>query len=122
MALDLKVDMVSSEVAAAIDALEEQTFRKGDVIFQQDSQGDACFFVIMGECHATAQVYTLEKGTRVTHKKHGVGQVVEVTHDPSITKVQFAGESHRYVPASLHKLKPTALDSAGSLNSIGTTG
>ena len=95
-----------AEVAAAIDALEEQTFRKGDVIFQQDSQGDACFFVIMGECHAEAQVYTLEKGTRVTHKKHGVGQVVEVTHDPSITKVQFAGESHRYVPASLHKLKP----------------
>ena len=97
------------EIAAAVQALETQTFRKGDVIFSQDSQGDLCFFMVAGECCATSQVHSLEEGLRVHHMKHGVGTVVEVTQEPSITKVVFdKGENHRYTPASLHKLKPVA--------------
>ena len=97
------------EIQAAIQALETKTFKAGEVVFRQDEQGNDCFFVVAGEAVGTAQVHTFEVGTRVKHKKHGEGVVAEVTTDPSITKVVFdKGESHRYTPPSLHKLKPTA--------------
>ena len=97
------------EIVAAVDALQPKTFHKGDVVYRQDSQGDDCYFVLSGECVSTSEVYTLEVGLRVNHKKHGMGTVAEVTENPQITKVVFdKGESHRYVPASLHKLKPVA--------------
>ena len=95
------------EIEAAVEALEPHSFLAGDVVYRQDEQGDDCFFVIAGECYATSQLHTLVEGTRVVHKKHGVGTVEQVTKEPHITRVVFdKGESHRYVPASLHKLKP----------------
>ena len=97
------------EIEAAVSVLEEKTFKAGDVIYRQDDQGNDCFFMVAGECYAEQQLHTFEVGTRVAHKRHGVGTVAEVTKEPSITRVVFdAGESHRYGPASLHKLKPVA--------------
>jgi CRP-like cAMP-binding protein len=95
------------EIAMAIEALEVRRYSKGDVIYRQDDQGDDCFFVDSGECYASAQeLMTLVEGTRIRHKKHGVGTVVK-DKEANITKVDFdKGESHRYVKASLHKLKP----------------
>ena len=107
--VELLKGLGDSEIASAIQALETQTFKAGEVIYRQDEQGDDCFFVVAGECYATSRLYGLGEGTRVAHKKHGEGVVAEVTTNPSITKVVFdKGESHRYTPPSLHKLKPTA--------------
>ena len=77
------------EIVAAVDALQPKTFHKGDVVYRQDSQGDDCYFVLAGECVSTSEVYTLEVGLRVNHKKHGMGTVAEVTENPQITKVVF---------------------------------
>ena len=101
------------ELAAAVKTLKVVTYKAGDVIYRQydDSHvdGRCCFFVVHGECYATHQVHQLAVGTRVAHKKHGVGTVVEVSTEPSITKVEFdKGESHRYTTPSLHKLTPVA--------------
>ena len=105
--VELLKGLGDSEIASAIQALETQTFKAGEVIYRQDEQGDDCFFVVAGECYATSRLYGLGEGTRVAHKKHGEGVVAEVTTNPSITKVVFdKGESHRYTPPSLHKLKP----------------
>ena len=106
--VELLKNLGEPEIEGCIDSLEMQKFKAGDVIFRQDDEGDpACCFVISGEAFATMQLHTFEVGLRVNHKRHGVGTVAEVTKEPNITKVVFdKGESHRYVPASLHKLKP----------------
>lgn len=97
------------EMEDAVKALKTQDFKAGDVVYRQDDQGDDCFFVMAGECSGVSQQFTFEKGTRLRHQGHGVGTVTEVTKKPNITKVEFDnGEVHRYVPASLHKLKPVA--------------
>ena len=101
------------ELAAAVKTLKVVTYKAGDVIYRQYDDGHVdgrcCYFVVHGECYATHQVHELAVGTRVMHKKHGVGTVVEVSTEPSITKVEFdKGESHRYTPPSLHKLTPVA--------------
>eukprot|EP00316_Scyphosphaera_apsteinii_P007806 CAMPEP_0119346668 /NCGR_PEP_ID=MMETSP1333-20130426/108123_1 /TAXON_ID=418940 /ORGANISM="Scyphosphaera apsteinii, Strain RCC1455" /LENGTH=849 /DNA_ID=CAMNT_0007359179 /DNA_START=509 /DNA_END=3059 /DNA_ORIENTATION=- len=106
-----RVDLLNAlgelEIAAAAQELETQAFKAGEVIYRQDDHGGDCFFVVAGECYATKQLYTLEEGTRVIHGRRGIGTVTEVTDDPSITLVVFdQGDSHRYTPASLHKLKP----------------
>jgi CRP-like cAMP-binding protein len=108
--VELLTALGEHEIAAAVQALEAQTYAAGDVIYRQDDDGDdRCYFVLAGECCATSEKHSLVEGTRVEHKKHGVGTVTEVTQEPSITRVEFdKGESHRYAPASLHKLKPVA--------------
>ena len=97
------------EIEAAVGKLEEQTFSAGHVVYRQDNPGDACYFVLAGECYALARIHNFDEGTRVKHKKRGEGVVDLVTKDPNITRVTFdIGECHRYGPASLHKLKPVA--------------
>jgi len=120
--VDLLRALGDPEIEAAVQELEEMTFKAGEVIYSQDDAGESswransCFFVESGLCYATHKMFTLPADTRVKHKSRGVGTVVEVTEDPSITRVQFdvygpedlnAGE-HKYTPASLHKLKPVA--------------
>ena len=105
--VELLKQLGESEIAAAVQALEMQTYKAGDVIYRQDDQGDDCFFVDSGILFATRILHTFVEGTRVTHAKRGTGTVAEVTEDPNITRVVFDnGETHRYTPASLHKLKP----------------
>ena len=94
------------ENAAAVESLETQTFKAGEVVFNQGDDGDACYFITVGECYASKYRHEFEEGQRVEHKKRGIGTVTEVTDDPDITRVLFdAGDEHRYGPSSLHKLK-----------------
>ena len=95
------------EIAAAVQSLKTQTFKAGEVIYRQDDEGKECYFMVSGECHGVKKLHTFHVDIRVTHKRHGVGTVSEVSLDPNITKVEFdKGESHGYGPASMHKLKP----------------
>ena len=65
-------ELGAPEIAEAVQALETQTFKAGDVIYRQDEKGgDSCFFVMAGECNATSMVYTFDVGLRVKHEKHG---------------------------------------------------
>ena len=107
--VELLKGLGESEIAGAVQALETLSFPSGHVIYHQDDPSTDCFFIESGECYATRRVHTFEEGTHVTHAKRGVGTVAEVTEEPNITRVTFdSGETHRYTPASLHKLKPVA--------------
>ena len=72
----------------------------------QGDEGDAIYFIDVGEVVATIALLSFEVGARVEHKKHGAGSVAEVTTEPSITRVVFdLGKPHSYMQASLHKLR-----------------
>ena len=52
---------------------------------RQGDEGDAIYFLDVGECVATIALLSFEVGARVEHKKHGVGTVAEVTTEAEMT-------------------------------------
>ena len=63
---------------------------------RQGDEGDAIYFLDVGECVATIALLSFEVGARVEHKKHGAGTVAEVTTAPPMSM------SHVHVHVHVH--------------------
>ena len=104
----------------------QSRFAAGEVIYRQDDEGDCCYFLVAGECFATKQLHTLEPGSRVEHKKRGMGTVTEVEHDPhrpSITTVlqvtshKVQGTSYKE-QVTRYKLQGTSYELRPSITTV----
>jgi hypothetical protein len=63
---------------------------------RQGDEGDAIYFLDVGECVATIALLSFEVGARVEHKKHGAGTVAEGTTAPPMSM------SHVHVHVHVH--------------------